>query len=233
MRFSILCLMLLFLAGPVMAGAPMVDTYESFDLPGGSFYTGHFSESWVGSPPNAGYPGNTINAASWDGATLGAEWHLDCAYINAPPIATDNRDGSGTGTVEYDTYYDGGMLTLKASGPWGDEDYDVTVDYFKVRSTHLYFNNVLQNVVSDVTIFGSFTGYINCMAYTIANAAIYGNTPQDGALPAGFPAFTDGSCNAGPQDGAWGATEEITLVIYPTCEVGTEQSSWGAVKARY
>lgn len=233
MKFLIPTLILLLIAGQALAGPPVVGTYQTFDLPGGSFNIGHFSESWVAPTFYAGNPGNTINAESWDGATLGNEWTLHCAAISAPPTLVNDTRVNGTGTVEYDTYYDGGMLWLGASGPWGDEDYDVVVDYFRVSSTHLYLADVLQSVVSDVTIFGSFTNYINCMTYTIANAAIYGNTAQVGPLPADYPGFTDAACAAGPQTGAWGNTEEITLLIYPTCEIGVEESSWGAVKARF
>jgi hypothetical protein len=230
-------LLLLFIAGQALAGPPVTGSYVSSDLPGGTFYIGHFSESWTAPTFYAGNPGNTINAESWDGAALGGEWTLHCAAISAPPTFVDNRigpPGSETGTIVYTTDYTGGSLWLGAAGPWGDEDYDVNVDQFTVVSTHLYVNGVLQpNIVSDVTIFGSFTNYINCMTYTIANAAIYGNTIQVGPLPADYPGFTDAACVPGPQTGAWGNTEEITLVIYPTCEVGVEETSWGSVKARY
>lgn len=231
MKRLIPILLLLLVPGLVMAAPPVVGTYQTTDL-GGLVLPGHFSESWLAPTFYAGNPGNTLNVQSWDGTALGGMWTLICPSIVAPPTIISDTRVNGTGTITYATNYANGIFWLGAAGPWGDEDYDVQVDQMTVTSEHLYVGGVQQSVVSNIDIFGSFTGYLNCMAYTLSNAAITGTT-QLGALPAGYPEFIDTGCAPGPQDGAWGDAVQATLVIYPTCEVGIEQSSWGAVKARF
>jgi hypothetical protein len=80
---------------------------------------------------------------------------------------------------------------------------------------------------------GDFDGYDDCLTYSINNAAFDGDT-NGGPFPTGdYPEFIDDTCNSGPTIGGWGVATEITLAIYGDCTVGTEETSWGAVKARY
>jgi hypothetical protein len=214
-----------------LAGPPVVGTYQTTDL-GGQVLPGHFSESWLAPTFYEGNLGNTINAQSWDGGSLGTQWTLICPSIMAAPTMTSDTRVAGTGTVKYETHYQNGAFWFGAAGPWGDEDYTVQVDQMTVTSSHLYVGGVLQSVVSDIDVFGSFDGYINCMTYTISNAAITGNT-QLFPIPAAYPAFIDDTCAAGPQAGAWGDVVQATVVIYPSCEVGSQESTWGALKSRF
>jgi hypothetical protein len=232
MKRWILAVSLLLLPGLALAGAPVNGVYYSVDQPSGTFLTGHFTESWVSNPPNQGQVGNAINAQSWDGTTLGAEWWLSCPAIAAPPTLITDAVTNGDGFRIYQTTYSGGVLWLSATGPWGDEDYYADVLSMTVSSTHLYTGGTLIDVVSDITLFGSFRGYAPCFEYTISNAAIngYGDT---GTLPMGFPPFVAGATCDPVGFGAWGDVTATTLTITGDCSVGNEVRTWGALKARF
>ena len=222
----------LLLAVPALAGAPATGTYYSWDLPGGSFDAGRFSESWVGS---SGQVGNTINAMSWDGAALGGEWVVSCPAIAATPtLILDSRDANGTGDMIYLTIYGGGSFWFSMNGPWGDgtEDYTGTLNTFNVTSTHQFINWVRTGIRSNITLSGGFDGYDNCMDYVISNAAFVGETSVL-PLPADYPPFMDSSCNSGPTTGGWGDTVQIELNIYGSCTIPNQEKTWGALKALY
>jgi len=230
-RIAIVGLALL-VAVPAFAGAPATGTYLSWDMPGGSFDVGRFSESWNG---GGGQIGNTVNAMSWDGATLGLEWVVSCpAIASSPTIIIDTRDVDGTGDIIYLTIYGGGSFWFSKDGPWGDgtEDYSGALNTFNVTSTHQYINNVRTGIRSNITLTGQFDGYDNCMEYVISNAAFTGETSVM-PLPAGYPPFIDSGCNAGPTTGGWGDTVQIELNIFGSCVVPIEEKTWGAVKALY
>lgn len=220
-------------AVPALAGAPVQGTYYSFDYPGGTFSPGHFSESWAG-PGTHGQMGNTVDAQSWDGAVLGAEWRLWCTSIQTPPVlVSDTRDVNGTGEVTWQTTYAGGQFFLGAVGPWGDEDYYGDLDFFKVTTTYKYVYGTLLGIRSNVVSFGQIAGYTDCMEYTINNAAFFGEG-YDYQKPAGFPHFLDEYCNTGVWTrGGWGSVTEIALRIRGDCGVDTDPSTWGKIKSLY
>jgi hypothetical protein len=224
------------LTAPVMADPPAEGIYLSDDMPGGTMLTGHFSESWIGTGGH-GQIGNTIHAESYDGATLGTEWRFWCASIDAPPVlVSDTRDADGTGEVTWRTTYGGGLFWLSGTGPWGNgsQDYTGSVDYFIVTTTYMYvFNNIL-GIRANVTTSGPFDGFAECLYFSINNVAFFGNTDDNGPKPAEFPEFMDDGCNTGTLSrGGWGSITEMAFQITGQCQVATEPSTWGKVKALY
>lgn len=225
-----LTLILVLVPTLALAGAPAAGTYTSQDI-GGLMLNGRFSESFMGGGP--GQIGNTINAVSFDGASLGTQWTLGCVSIAAPPtIVSDSRDGSGTGSVIYLTQYNDGNFFLDANGPWGDgsESYSGIVLTFENTSTHQYVQGNLVSVVSNVTIYGMFDGYADCMQFVISNSATLGTSPDP--KPADYPDFLDDACGVGPTIGAWGTVPTITMTILG-CSVDNETSSFGTLKSRW
>ena len=228
-----LCLVLTLLLVPTiaLAGAPATGTYTSTDI-GGLMLNGRFSESFVGGGP--GQLGNTIHAQSFNGAALGTEWSLSCVSIESDPVLqSDTRDGSGTGNVTYVTDYDDGVFFLDRTGPWGDgtEDYTGVIFTFQNTSTNQYVLGNLVGIVSNVTIYGMFDGYADCMEFVISNSATIGSYPTD--LPADFPAYMDPNCGFTPQAGGWGTVPSITLTITGNCSVESETNSFGTLKSRW
>lgn len=226
-----LVLTLLLVPTIALAGAPAAGTYTSTDI-GGLMLNGRFSESFAGGGP--GQIGNTIHAQSFDGANLGTQWDLGCVSIEADPTITgDTRDTNGTGNVTYVTDYDDGTFFLERNGPWGDgtEDYTGVIFTFQNTSTHQYFEHNLIAIVSNVTIYGMFDGYADCMEFVISNSATLGSYPAD--LPAGFPAYMDPFCGFTPQAGGWGTVPTITLTITGNCSVENETNSFGTLKSRW
>jgi len=233
MRLLSIVVILGFVALPVLAAPPVAGVYYSYDLPGGTFNAGRFSESWV-DPGSHGQIGNTVNAESWDGATLGTEWKLWCASIQTPPVlVSDTRDVNGTGDVTYRTVYSGGHFWLGAAGPWGDEDYSGDLSFFVITTTYMYVANTVLGIRSNVTSYGQIDGYTDCMEYEINNAAFFGTTDM-GPLPADFPVFLDEYCSEGVWvRGGWGSATQVAIRIRGECNVGVEPSTWGQIKALY
>lgn len=233
MRLTAMAFFCLLAAVGAQAGAPVQGTYYSFDYPGGSFNPGHFSESWAGTG-GQGAIGNTVNAQSWNGAVLGAEWMLWCPSIQTPPVlVADTRDGNGTGEVTWRTVYSGGHFFLGEPGPWGDEDYNGDLANFIVTTTYQFVFGDLLGIRSNVVSWGQIDGYTNCMEYTINNAAFFGTTDM-GPLPAGYPPFLDEYCNTGMWSrGGWGSVTEVAIRIKGECGIAVEPSTWGRVKSLY
>jgi len=230
-RIAIVGLALL-VAVPAFAGAPASGTYYSWDMPLGSFDTGRFSESWI---PSSGQIGNTVNAMSWDGTTLGGEWVVSCpAIASEPTLIADTRDTNGDGDMIYFTIYGGGSFWLSMNGPWGDgsQDYTGWLNTFNVTSTHQYIGWARQGVRSNITMSGQFDGFDNCMEYVINNAAFTGETSIL-PMPPGYPPFINSGCNTGPTTGGWGDAVQIELNISGSCTIPVEDSTWGALKALY
>ncbi len=186
MRLTAMAFFCLLAAVGAQAGAPVQGTYYSYDMPGGSFNTGRFSESWAG-PGRHGAIGNTVNAQSWNGTALGTEWKLWCPSIQTPPVlVADTRDGNGTGDVTWRTVYSGGHFFLGEPGPWGDEDYNGDLANFIVTTTYQFVFGDLLGIRSNVVSWGQIDGYTDCMEYEINNAAFFGTTDM-GPLPADYP----------------------------------------------
>jgi hypothetical protein len=235
MRVLLLVVIVLTIAGVVMAGQPLVGIYKSPGLSGATMLSGRFSESWVGGP---GQVGNTINAQSLDSNTntLATEWRVWCASVLSPPTVEENTiGGDGSGTIVYHTVYDGGYFWLSQNGPWGNgEDYTGTITDFSASTTYNFLpGGVLLNIVSDIVMQGDFDGYDGCMTYSINNAAFDGDT-NGGPFPTGdYPPLIDSACAVGPTMGGWGIASDITLAIHGDCTIATQKTSWGQVKARY
>jgi hypothetical protein len=221
-------------AVPVMAGPPTQGVYYSTDI-GGTVLEGRFSESWVGMGP--GQIGNTLNSMSFDGATLGTEWRFYCASIAvAPVLISDTRDASNTGEVVWKTDYDGGLFWLSKDGPWGDglNDYTGFVTLMKVTTTYHYVLGQVLGIRSNVTLSGQFDDYDDCLEYVINNTAVFGDTDNNGPLPADYPPFMDANCQTGIlNEGAWGSVTEIAMQIVGSCTLPVETTTWGSVKALY
>ncbi len=168
MRYLVLVVLVNLVAVPALATPPSVGNYTPDD--------GRFSESHYG---GEGQIGNTINAQSWDGSTLGLQWIVQCqSIVSSPTVVEDTRDEDGTGYIKYRTVYGGGTMWLDDNGPWGDgsEDYiaDISDAGMVVTSTHLYVLGTRTGVVSDITVQGVFTNYSNCFTYALSNAVILG-----------------------------------------------------------
>jgi hypothetical protein len=243
MRSMVLFLALLFIIPSVILAAapPQNGNYFSTELPGASFLSGYFSESWV-DPGTHGQIGNTINAASWNGSALGTDWKLWCPSIIAPPVlVSDTRDGMGTGDVVWQTDYDGGYYWMSKNGPWSADnliDFTGTVLEFNIITTYQYVFGDLLGIRSNITMIGKFDmldpswDTEKCIVYEINNASFYGSTDIE-PKPADFPEFMDDNCQTGVLTrGGWGDVTHIAIRI-DLCTVPVESATWGSIKAMY
>ncbi len=227
-------LLLIFTAAPaVLAGPPHSGSYRSTDA-GGAVLTGSFSESWM--PGGAhGQPGNTVNAMSWDGTTLGAQWRLWCPSIAArPTLQSDTRNLAGTGDVTYRTLYSGGRFWFSGAGPWGEgaNDFTGALQNFSVTAVYHFEGGALAGIRSSVSTLGTFDGFSQCLEYTINSAEFMGTTDYS-AKPGEYPEFLAANCGAGSVDrGGWGSVRSIAMSILH-CQVSAEPSAWGEVKRLY
>ena len=223
---ALLALSLALAAGAVQAGAPVQGNYQSLL---GQMQVGRFSESWAGG--GQGQVGNAVHAMSWNGAALGAEWYVACPVLGSTPVLqSDSRDATGTGFVQYRSDYLGGHVWLSGAGAWagGDAAYTGDCDYYIHFTEFLFVYWVPISYVTDVQFGGKFDGY--CLCFTvIANAA----SGSSGAQPTGYPPYLQSDCavNTG-LTGEYGDVMDIILSIFP-CESGTENSTWGGIKALY
>lgn len=233
MKTLILVFLSLMVAVPALAGPPADGTYKSTDI-GGVMFTGFYSETWN---PGKMAVGNTVNEESWDGSVSGSQWKWFCAYVAAPPLLLYNgvNGVTGNGQKIWQVTYTNGMAWLDGGGPWagGDASYTATVDTWIATVTEQYLAFVEVGTVKTVNATASFVGYPEiCIVLALSNLQKHGDGPT---LPPGYPPFMDGgSCtllgDTGP--GEWGEVDDITYSVLG-CTVKTEESSWGAVKARY
>jgi len=243
MKKWIAALATLVLAGSVMAQPlpPVNGLYNSPDqATGGQVLTGRFSESWVGNVEGAF--GNTLNAASWDGA-MGTQWHIWCASAVSTALVSDTRDGAGTGEVVYRTSYADGRFWFARTGPWSADglvDFPGDIQELIVTSTHQFVMGTRLGVRANITLSGIFdqqepTWDPSCMDYVINNTSIMGNTDM-GSFPADYPPLLDeAQCPSdavGMTTGAWGSVTQITMLI-TGCVVPAEETTWGAIKTLY
>lgn len=223
---AVLALSLALAAGAVQAGAPVQGNYQSLS---GDMLVGRFSESWAGG--GQGAVGNAVHAMSWDGTALGTEWYVACPVLGSiPTLLSDSRDITGTGFVSYRSDYLGGHFWLSGAGAWagGDASYTGGLDYYTHITEFLFVYGVPISYVTDVQFGGKFDGYCLCLT-VIANAASGSSGPQ----PSGYPPYLQSDCTAGPDlTGEYGGVMDIIMSIFP-CESGTENSTWGGIKALY
>lgn len=240
MRNAIAVLVLVMVAAiavPAVQAQPPID--GTWKTTNGDFLEGRESTSW--SAPGALHPalggrlqpGNTFNAASWNGGTLGTEWAISCPFIvNVIPIFPNVVNGNGFDI--YQIIYAGGTITLDGSGPWGGGDPSYTgiiTTYIETRTVN-YVNYQVVGANSTHSIDADIIGYTDdCVTFGIGNGAWIGDT-DGGPKPAGYPAFIDNACTATPTLGRWGLTTNMTLTV-KGCLVPVENKSWGSIKSMY
>ena len=202
---------------------PKAGVYQTYDY---TLLPGRVSEAWC-TPgyQQPGVPGNTENAMSW-GPPLGAQWHVWGQAIDAagPQISKQYWSSPGNGWIEYITNYVGGQAWLSRFHTWGDGVHDLTatLTYYNVTARVTYIGGNVVSVTSNVLFRGIFDDCPDCtLEYVIANASeVWGVDPSEyPPLLCGATAgeFFDACC--------------IRCVIY--CPIGTEDSTWGAIKALF
>jgi hypothetical protein len=236
MKAVLVVLLVLVAAVPALAGPPANGTYTSTDI-GGSMLPGRYSESWY---PNKLTVNNTLNEQSWDGGTLGTQWHWYCPWIvSAPTLLVNTVNGLGNGIKVWRVSYTGGYCWLDGAGPWagGDASYTANINTWTSIVTESYaaFNEV--GTVRNNNSTATFVGYNQeCMALQIQNTEKLGDTVKTGPLPAGYPSFWNwiGCYDQGPAGpGEWGDVDSITFTVEGCQTVKTESATWGSVKAMY
>jgi hypothetical protein len=235
MKAVLVVLLSIMVAVPAFAGAPANGVYTSTDI-GGSMLPGRYSESWY---PNKLMVNNTLNEMSWNGSTLGTQWHWYCPWVDAPPTLLFNGvNGSGNGVKVWRVTYTGGYCWLDGGGPWagGDPSYMANINTWTAIVTETYSSFVEVGTVRNHDATATFTGYNQeCMSLNITNVEKLGDT-NGGTLPANFPSFWNwiGCFDQGPAGpGEWGDVDSITFTIDGCQTVKTESATWGNVKAMY
>jgi hypothetical protein len=211
---------------------PLVGTYKSLL---GGILPGRASES-AACDGCDGQLGNMLDAASWNGSTLGTNWQITCPQISAAPILIFDGVVAGNGQRIYQTVYSGGTLWLAGSGAWGTGDPAYTGGFtsFYVVATQQLVAGQVVGVVSNINFTGSLDGYDNCFTLAISNAELVGATPGAPSESGAFPAFEGPSdCNLTGTHGAYWDVHDLTFSILGRCEVSTRRSTWGAVKNMY
>lgn len=233
-RFMALSALLVLLAGSALAGPPMSGSYNSTDI-GGLAFVGRYTEGWDAGA-GALEPGTTLNAMSWDGMTLGTQWHYWCATEGAAPVLLTNTvNAQGNGNRTYMKTFVGGYIWLSGTGPWagGDVDYPGVINNYVEFETITYQNWVPIAAVTNVQATASFDSYPDmCMAFYIGNGNRVATTDLAQPIPANYPPLLDPGCDATRGEGAAWDFDSITLTI-DGCAVSIQESTWGAVKALY
>lgn len=223
-------------AASALAGPPLPGEYKTTDL-GGVVSLGRYTEGWA--PGGAALlPGVTLNAQSWNGATLGSEWSYRCATTTAPAVMLTNTvNASGNGNRTYMKQFVGGQIWLSGTGPWanGDASYPGVIDSYTEFETIQYANFVPVAAVTNVQATAHFDAYPNdCMAFQVSNGVEVGSTALGGTKPADYPDFLSaGTCTPDAPEGAWWNFLTMTLSISSGCATPSRPSSWGALKAVY
>lgn len=216
-----------------LAGAPLEGSWSSTDL-GGPVPLGRYTEGWANGG-GAMVAGTVFNAASWDGATLGGMWAYSCAVEGANAVLIDDSvNGAGFGNRTYKKVFNGGTIFLSGAGPWGNGDASYTgsiLEYVEYETlTYVAFNVIAArtNVQATATIDGYDT---SCLGFSVGNGAKISDTAS-APIPASYPALLTTSCSPTAPNGAFWNFSQMTLYI-ANCSVGTEEHSWGAVKALF
>jgi len=199
-------------AVPALAGPPTNGTYTSTDI-GGTMLPGRHSESWF---PSKLSINNTLNEQSWDGFTLGTQWHWYCPWMAvAPALLLDTVNGLGNGTKVWRVTYTGGYCWIDGAGPWagGDPSYLANVSSWTAIVTETYANFDEVGTVRNHNARAVFEGYSEkCMSLAVSNVEKLGDT-DGGPLAPGYPDFWYWNpCSdigtTGP--GEWGDVDSIT-----------------------
>jgi hypothetical protein len=223
---------IMLLTGTAFAGAPLNGEYQSTDL-GGPVYVGRYTEGWDAGGAATHY-GTTLNAESWDGASLGTQWHYWCSTLLSDGVLLTNTvNAQGNGNRTYMKTFSGGYIWLSGTGPWanGDPDYYGVIDSYTEFETVTYSNWVPIAAVTNVQAIASFDGYpAQCMTFYIGNGSQVASTDLGDPVPADYPGLLDTSCNPTRTDGAFWDFFTVTLSIVD-CAVAAEESSWGNIKS--
>lgn len=238
MRHLALCSLLgaaIVTAGAAQAGPPLAGSWTTTDL-GGPVSIGHYTESWLAGG-SANDAGTTLNAESWDGASLGLEWRYSCATeLAAGILLVDTVNGSGFGNRTYMKTFVGGTIWLSGTGPWanGDTDYPGVIDSYKEFETIQYQNWQPVGAVTNVQATAHFDNYpADCLAFQVSNGVLVGSTDFGMTKPSGYPDFiAAGTCAPGLTLGAWWNMITMTLSI-GQCTVSTEPADWSSMKTLY
>jgi PEP-CTERM motif len=205
---------LLMVSGTVALAGPITGDYESTDL-GGAVDVGRWTEGFVAGTPNT--VGNGNHAASWDGATLGAQWELTGPTLTSTTVIAGPATPPVSGVVEI-TYLRlfstaGAKITLDDSGPWwgGDAgpEYTVNLTSYQQVLTVTFSDGLIANASSHESFAGTFQGF---PGYELLFGHILGAYDNMGGVaPANYPAFEPGT----PPAGAWGEALGVRFTIVP------------------
>ena len=235
LRTIILLACLTALAVPAWSQCP--DATGLWSTGDGSMLGGRASEAFCGvdgAPLQGGQPGNTQNAMSWDGATLGSQWRAWGMAIdaNGASLIGSNVDEFGNGTMTYQTFYEGGQFWLAGNHTWGDGINDLTgvLTSFRVVATVNIFGGQPSGVVSNIYFSGIFVDcpeYQDCrIDFTIASAIQVWSSHSGQPMPADYP---DLMCGANGGE----AFDVCCIQMQIDCAVATQSETWSNIKAMY
>ena len=221
------------LAVSAQAGAPLGGTYTS---EAGQVSQGRHTESFANDGDFLTL-GNAINAASWDGATLGVQWSYSCPDISSTLLLADLVNPvTGDGQMIYKKTFTDGTFTMNGTGEaWdgGDATYTGVINFYSETTTIIFASFQRVNAVTNITWSGYFDGYEYPCVQWAANGATLGDTSDGSALPAGFPPFVNpDDCSLGRTHGIWWQNSDVTMTIYG-CTIPVEETTWGNIKALY
>lgn len=207
---------------------PIDGTYSTYL---GTMIGGRASEAWC-SGAGPGQPGNTDNAASWNGSALGTQWRLWGMAIDEDGAVETARDidGGGNGWIDYVTHYTGGVFWLDGDHVWGTGNGDFTgyVTYYEVTARVTYSGGQPVGVSSNIFLTGVFDDCPNCaIEYAISNALLVWRTGYPEPMPSDYPAFECGATTGELFDVCC-----VKMKIHCT-PIATESSTWGAIKGFY
>lgn len=230
MRKFAITLLALAIACPALAGAPLTGAWSTTDL-GGPVPLGRYTEGWTSG--GAMLAGTTLNAASWDGVTLGGMWSYSCATEGSDAVLISDSVVAGNGTRTWLKTFSGGTIWLSGAGPWGNGDayYTGAIDTYTEYETLTYIGGNVIAARTNVSAVASIDGYDTaCLGFSVGNGAKVGDTT--GGMMANYPALLTTSCSPTAPNGAFWNFAQMTLYI-STCAVGEETTSWSSMKAMF
>lgn len=204
----------------------------------GTMLSGRATETWCGAdgnPIQGGQPGNTQNAMSWDGVTLGGQWAAWGMFIdsNGAVLITDTVDpGTGDGTRVYSTDYNGGEFWLSKTNSWANGVNHLTgsITSYNVMATLTIQGGVNVGVTSDIIFTGEFENCVGgegcAIRFEILGAQLAWHPGFGGSMPDNYPYLMCGGTTAEAFD-----VPSITGEI--GCPVSTQNTSWGSLKSLY
>lgn len=224
------------LAAPVLAQCPDATGIWSTQM--GTMLGGRASEAFCGldgNPLYGGQEGNSQNAMSWDGTTLGSQWKAWGMAIDASgavEIGNTVDPVTGNGTITYQTFYLGGQFWLNGGHTWGDgiNDLTGTITDYQVITTVTVVGNSAVGATSNITFGGLFE---NCPAFqdcrvefVLSNAILIWSSHWGTPMPPDYPGFM---CDANVGE----LFDVCCTTMSIDCAVATESQTWSGIKAMY